>query len=632
MTPWLSYERYSSDLQNPRSVEQQYEDNLRAEGGTPAARRFSEPATSGTMDPDQRDVFPQLLAFLRASPFVYRVRIWDVDRLARLDARQHFFWEETLHRAGALEIAYTHTKATGNALTDFLTTGVAAHGAGDFSKKRSLATARGLRAQAREGLWTGAVPPYGYDVLYEATAGAPAELLKFVPEHVGARTRWRKDVYDPATRALRRSLPPGVKFRALGRPVRARLVPGAPDRVAIVREVFERYLLGDGMRQIAGRLNVRGVQAPFGGTWALRSVQTILGNAAYAGAKLWGRSSESKFYVRTSAAGDVRERTEAEVRAKLRRKDGGTRKRILERSPAGAIMRREGAHEALIDPEAFARAEELQRERGARFRGRTATSPYTLSGLVRCEGCGGSCFGRRQRCGKKLEDGSRAIVTKYLCSAHHTKGRAVCDPHAIPCARVERAVIRWLGRELGLHLDRDRLRARVRDEILAATAAPVEPPAIAESRRALATIEEELRGFRKLRPAVAAFYQDRIEAAIIERARLEARLRELAAAPAGPPARPVDVDGLADLAVGFLTDLGTTLAGGTPAERRRFLGCFVVNVTPHPSMNTVTVRYRPTAMAMMTVLTPGRSHQGQNGIVLSAEVRMPRMPGDRRCA
>ena len=141
-TPWISYERYSSDLQNPRSCDQQYADNLTAEGGTPAACRFTEPETSGTDDPDRRSAFSELLRALKAEPYKYRLRIWDIDRFGRFSSPETFFyWSEVVRRAGALEIVFTKTPTTGNGLADFFIRGTGAHGAGAGAIPQALARA-----------------------------------------------------------------------------------------------------------------------------------------------------------------------------------------------------------------------------------------------------------------------------------------------------------------------------------------------------------------------------------------------------------------------------------------------------------------------------------------------------------
>lgn len=70
------------------------------------------------------------------------------------------------------------------------------------------------------------------------------------------------------------------------------LVPGPPDEVAAVREVY-RLFVDEGMpeREIAALLNKQGVLTDLGRSWTRGTVHQLLINEKYVGNNVWGRTS-----------------------------------------------------------------------------------------------------------------------------------------------------------------------------------------------------------------------------------------------------------------------------------------------------------------------------------------------------
>jgi hypothetical protein len=94
----------------------------------------------------------------------------------------------------------------------------------------------------------------------------------------------------------------------------------------------------------------------------------------------------------------------------------------------------ENAHEPLIDPVTFERAQRIAKERADQcyaagfLTGKAKVSPYLLSGLMTCGVCGGSMHGRTTWKSKRRRDGSRVGTSYYVCGASITKGKAICQP------------------------------------------------------------------------------------------------------------------------------------------------------------------------------------------------------------
>ncbi|MFZ5823893.1 MAG: recombinase family protein [Bacillota bacterium] len=126
-----------------------------------------------------------------------------------------------------------------------------------------------------------------------------------------------------------------------------RLAPD-PERAHLVREMFDRYLAGTGVRGLVLWLNdeVR-VRAVNGGPWRTNAVSKILTNPVYCGDIVHGR-------------------------------------RI-----AGPVTRVEGNHEAIVPREIFEAVQSMFERRKA-MPPRQATGAYPLAGVARCGECGGS--------------------------------------------------------------------------------------------------------------------------------------------------------------------------------------------------------------------------------------------------
>lgn len=185
----------------------------------------------------------------------------------------------------------------------------------------------------------------------------------------------------------------------------------------IVREVFRRYALGDGLRTIAKRLNGRGVPSPRAGrrgtgSWAPSQIRSMLLNERFCGRLVWGRVGHAyRGGTRVSLRQAQATHTVAE-RPDLR---------IVDDDLWGAVQRR------------FSTARGPDRHRA----GTIGPAPrYLLSGLARCATCGGPIGVASGKIGKRV--GQRV----YGCAWHRNRGDSVCgNTLRRPVEEVDAAVL-----------------------------------------------------------------------------------------------------------------------------------------------------------------------------------------------
>jgi DNA invertase Pin-like site-specific DNA recombinase len=115
------------------------------------------------------------------------------------------------------------------------------------------------------------------------------------------------------------------------------LVPGPPEEIAVVREIYRRFTIeGQSEAVIADVLNARGIVTDWGRPWTRATIRQILTNAKYAGANVFNRRS---------------------FKLKQRRV----------KNPPEKWIRRDGAFDALIDQEQFLAAQTIIENRHQHF-------------------------------------------------------------------------------------------------------------------------------------------------------------------------------------------------------------------------------------------------------------------------
>ncbi|HUD15684.1 MAG TPA: recombinase family protein, partial [Acidimicrobiales bacterium] len=114
----------------------------------------------------------------------------------------------------------------------------------------------------------------------------------------------------------------------------------------------------------------------------------------------------------------------------------------------------DGKHEAIIDEGLFARAQKLLDQRAARSTTiRPTTSPYLLSGKLRCQVCGGAYVGTGAH-------GRNGFYRYYVCRTRQKTGGRGCSSQRLPADDLEGAITEALVSTYG---DYDLLARAARD-------------------------------------------------------------------------------------------------------------------------------------------------------------------------
>ena len=179
-----------------------------------------------------------------------------------------------------------------------------------------------------------------------------------------------------------------------GTATRKKLVP---DEVyaPVIRRIFSLYLSGKGGREIARILNEEGVLTNTGKRWSAQRIYSILRNPVYVGDLVLGMSPHS-----------------SENQTPLWLKD---------------------VHEPLVARGDFEKVQEILRHR-AEIPGapRWQSSPYLLTGLVRCGKCGGALCGTAAKSGQ---------FHYYTCSRYYKEGKDSCPGVRVRQEKLESFVL-----------------------------------------------------------------------------------------------------------------------------------------------------------------------------------------------
>jgi site-specific DNA recombinase len=167
----------------------------------------------------------------------------------------------------------------------------------------------------------------------------------------------------------------------------------------VVRLIFKLCVDNHwGYRKIASYLNELGLKTRQGGFWNYGSISSILNNPIYPGLIVWNRTKSVK---------------------------GKTLKR-----PKSEWIKVKGNFPPIISEEIFDVASSRIKERGRN--GRSLSSVYALSGIIRCGVCGMSyCVNPRK---------DRGIIN-YFCSSRKGKGKIVCENRTVNGTKIEKLLI-----------------------------------------------------------------------------------------------------------------------------------------------------------------------------------------------
>jgi len=184
-----------------------------------------------------------------------------------------------------------------------------------------------------------------------------------------------------------------------GRPYTVAIIDD--EQATIVRRIFREYLYHKGLKAIASKLNDEGVPAPMAGrrgtgSWSPGAIRVMLLNSRYRGLYVHGK-------VKRVRRGGAVERVQADP---------------------SEVITVEIPEWRIVDDETWLAVQERFAERANGPRG-PQTAPrtmarYALSGIARCETCGGPIGVIQSRHGKYER------YLSYGCVWHHKRGASVC--------------------------------------------------------------------------------------------------------------------------------------------------------------------------------------------------------------
>ena len=309
-----------------------------------------------------------------------------------------------------------------------------------------------------------------------------------------------------------------------------------PPADAVVRRIFDMALQGQSVLDIVRTLNDEGIPTRNGGRWLKNTVHGMLTNESYAGTLVWGKRSKDK----------------------------------------APPIRVEGAVPAIVTQQEFERANELLQSRAPKaVHPRRASSPYLLSGLVKCESCGRALTAAEAKSGQ---------YTYYVCQSLLKTGKEACATPRLNAKRFEETIIGQIRDHI---LTESNIRDLVRmlDEEMDGV--------VREQRQRLETIEQELEDVRR-RPGRVwqviestdiemADASDRIREHRERQQRLEIAVEE---ARAVLTERRVMLDS-ADTIAAYATEMSGFLKTSEITETRSFVRSFVKAILVSPGRATI---------------------------------------------
>ena len=209
---------------------------------------------------------------------------------------------------------------------------------------------------------------------------------------------------------------------------------------AVVRRIFDMVLEGRSILDIARTLNSEGIRTTNGKRLAKTTINAMLYNEAYAGTVVWGVNA----------------------------KDGAPPVRV------------EDAHPAIVSRAEFGKVGRLLKSRApSSVNPRRVSSPYLLSGLLKCETCSRAMTAAEAKSGK---------YTYYVCQSLLKRGKGSCKTPRLNAKKIENVIVDEIRENI---LTESNIRDLVKlvDEEMDGV--------VREQRERLESIEEELEDVKR---------------------------------------------------------------------------------------------------------------------------------------
>ena len=188
----------------------------------------------------------------------------------------------------------------------------------------------------------------------------------------------------------------------------------------VVRKVFQLYVGGMGKQSIAKFLNGEGILCP--SEYKVVIGENYKNHNRLESTSYWTYSTINKMLKNEMYVGNM---VQGKKHQRMR-----SRQRPVERED-WIIVR--GTHEPIIDPETWAKAQRLMKERHRDID--LETNVNIFAGFVKC----GDCCRAMMKNSWKHKDGGMAC--SFYCGTYKRQGKAYCTPHALPFYVLEDIVL-----------------------------------------------------------------------------------------------------------------------------------------------------------------------------------------------
>lgn len=344
------YCRYSSDLQNEASIEQQKNElnEYANKHNITIIDFYCDEAKSGTKD--NRENFQCMISDCKKK-LVDCILVWKTDRFAR-NTQDALFYKMQLEKLGIQLISITQpidSATPEGALMYTLLAGMDEY----YSRTIASNVKRAFKNDAKKGLSNGGTAPLGYDL------------------------------------------------------INRRYVVNEQEKI-IVQKIFEMYINGLGITEIAFKLNELGYKTKKGKLFKKNSIYDLIGNEKYTGTYIYNKA------------------------------DGYNRHKYND-----DVIRIENSFEPIISKETFDKA--MQRRQANKKNNSSFKSKrvYLLSGLIYCGECGGKYCGSTS---VKVKNGTKFENSYYSCNNRNKVGK--CTNHIINKEKIENYVFNILVNKL----------------------------------------------------------------------------------------------------------------------------------------------------------------------------------------
>ena len=549
----VGYARRSTDMQERSIPDQQaYVEQWAKEHGYAIKRWYVDDAISGTSTKD-REAFERMIREAEKGRDFDTILCYDMSRFSRGGTNETGYYLHRLRQAGVEVIFPAEGIPEGD--EGELLQGVKSWQARQYSVKLSRDSIRGQISNIMERHSApGGAPPYGYDKQHLTASGQVLRTFRFLADG-------RKEEYSAEGRLVR-VLPPGETVKKTKSDL-LRYVPSTPERVAIVKRIFQQSADGYGSAYIAHRLNDDGIPSPDGAKWNSTGIRKVLKNPAYRGALAWNKRTMGKLHG-------------VDGNGKLRPKRRGTERYDNPQEDWYVV---ENVHEPLVTQQLWDKGHQAyMNRRGKGGGGKTTPNRALLSGLIVCRHCGWKFC---QRYTDYTFEGKTTRYRYYIDRGYQTGGKSVCACTSIPADALDKFIV---GKVRDLLLGTQKTVAKAIDIFVKrATAGRKRDEDTGAVQRDLDAVNKRIKSTVAMLADPSFDGLDEIKTTLAElkvkRDALQSRLEK--AVPAAAPAKESD---LRAWAVERTNDLGKVLDGrATIVEARRLVHACVDRIEIDPA-------------------------------------------------